>query len=144
MSTIIFRGRLGLDAEVKKSAKGTDYLSMRIAVNEFYRGENKTVWYSVIVMADRVGKMKFTKGTHVEVVGDLFPTPYLTKSGEPAVSLDVMADRISYVTTGTGSNETTTTVTETTADTGKFEKVKPSKEEEVAVPVTDTADDLPF
>ena len=70
----------------------TQFYSMRVATDDFRGGETTTVWVNVRIGADRVGKMKFTKGSHVLVTGTLSASTYQTKAGETAISLDVMAD----------------------------------------------------
>lgn len=141
MVKCFFEGRLGADAELRTAQNGTSqYYSMRVATDEFKGGETTTVWVNVIVGAERVGKMKFTKGSHVLVTGTLKASTYQTKAGETAISLDVMADSINYVKSGGGS---ASQATDETTDTGKFTKTE--KQEAVAAASTSTAaDDLPF
>jgi single-stranded DNA-binding protein len=137
MIKCFFEGRLGADAELRTAQNGgSQFYSMRVATDEFKAGETITVWVNVIVGAERVGKMKFTKGSHVLVSGSLKTSIYQTKAGENAVSIDVMADSINYI-KGGGTSQTS----EDTADTGKF--TKPEANEAVAAASTST-DDLPF
>ena len=137
MIKCFFEGRLGADAELRTAQNGSgQFYSMRVATDEFKAGETTTVWVNVRVGAERVGKMKFTKGSHVLVSGSLKTSIYQTKAGESAVSIDVMADSINYI-KGGGTNQTS----EDTADTGKF--TKPESTEAVAAASTST-DDLPF
>ena len=141
MVKCFFEGRLGADAELRTAQNGTSqYYSMRVATDEFKGGETTTVWVNVRIGAERVGKMKFTKGSHVLVTGTLKTSIYQTKAGENAISLDVMADSINYVKSGSGSS---TQATEETADTGKFTKT--DNPEAVAAASSSTSeDDLPF
>ena len=113
---------------------------MRVATDDFRGGETTTVWVNVRIGADRVGKMKFTKGSHVLVTGTLSASTYQTKAGETAVSLDVMGDSINYVKSG-GNNAAQGA--ENTADTGKFTEPE-NKEAVAAASSSTTADDLPF
>ena len=137
MIKCFFEGRLGADAELRTAQNGTSqFYSMRVATDEFKGGETTTVWVNVIVGAERVGKMKFSKGSHVLVTGNLKTSIYQTKAGENAVSIDVLADSINYV-KGSGTSQTT----EDASDTGKF--TKPEVKETVAAEVS-TTDDLPF
>ena len=137
MVKCFFEGRLGADAELRTAQNSSNqFYSMRVATDEFKAGETSTVWVNVRVGAERVGKMKFTKGSHVLVSGSLKTSIYQTKAGENAVSIDVMADSINYI-KGGGTNQTS----EDTADTGKF--TKPEDKEAVAAASTST-DDLPF
>lgn len=141
MLKTFFEGRLGADAELRTAQNGTSqFYSMRVATDEFKGGETTTVWVTVRIGADRVGKMKFTKGSHVLVTGTLKASTYQTKAGETAISLDVMADSISYIKSGNG---TATQVTDEATDTGKFTKTD-NTEAVAAASSSTTADELPF
>ena len=140
MLKCFFEGRLGADAELRTAQNGTSqFYSMRVATDDYKNGENSTVWVTVRIGAERVGKMKFTKGSHVLVTGTLKASTYQTKAGDTAISLDVMADSINYIKSG-GNN---TTQTEETADTGKFTKTE-SQEVVAAASSSTTTDELPF
>lgn len=137
MIKCFFEGRLGADAELRTAQNGGgQFYSMRVATDEFKAGETTTVWVNVRVGAERVGKMKFTKGSHVLVSGSLKTSIYQTKAGENAVSIDVMADSINYI-KGGGTSQTS----EDTADTGKFTK---SESKEAVAAASTSTDDLPF
>ena len=143
MLKVFFDGRLGADAELKTSQNGgSQFYSMSVATDDFRNGNNETVWVRVSVNTDRVGKMKFTKGSHVLVSGTLRASTYQTKAGEAAVSLDVLADSINYVKSG-GSGATQSDEA-TTANFGKLKK----EEKAAAAPAPATTgtdvDDLPF
>jgi single-stranded DNA-binding protein len=141
MVKCFFEGRLGADAELRTAQNGTNqFYSMRVATDEFKGGETTTVWVNVLIGAERVGKMKFTKGSHVLVTGTLKASIYKTKAGEAAVSLDVMADSINYVKSGGGNASQTT---DEATDTGKFTKTENPEAVEAASSST-SADELPF
>lgn len=145
MVNVEFIGRLGADCEVLTSAKGNPYLRMRVATDEFKsKGERETAWMSVTYAGDRAVHVKeyLTKGKMVQVRGTERITLYTTKSGEPAYSRDVIADRVDFVSTGQQQK-----------DEQQQEKPKQQTEPEVAkvesVPVqstvtSDSDDDLPF
>ena len=63
-----FIGRLGADAETFNGKNG-QFLSFRVATDDYYKGENTTVWVNVTINQDRVGNMKLTKGSHVFIRG---------------------------------------------------------------------------
>lgn len=141
MVKCFFEGRLGADAELRTAQNGTSqFYSMRVATDEFKGGETTTVWVNVLIGAERVGKMKFTKGSHVLVTGTLKASIYKTKAGEAAVSLDVMADSINYVKSGGGNVSQTT---DEATDTGKFTKTE-NPEAVAAASSSTSADELPF
>jgi single-strand DNA-binding protein len=137
-------GRLGADAELRTSAKGNQFLSMRVASNDFIGGENVTTWVNVMWSGERAVKMQehMKKGSAISAHGKLRTSIFTNKNGEQNVSIDLFADSVDFVSLGksgeTQSNDATT-------ETGTF---KPSpKKEEVAVATAaskDAADDLPF
>ena len=131
-----FLGRLGADPELKKAQSGSEYLQMRVASDDFNRGEQTTQWINVTVMKDKLGNRELKKGSFVNVFGKLTTSAYLTKTGEPKSDIYVFADRIDFVGTASGKTQQNDAVVEK-ADTGKFEKVeKTTSKKEV--------DDLPF
>ena len=66
-------GRLGADAELKTSAKGNQFVSMRVASNDFFNGENVTTWVNVMWSGERAVKMQehMKKGSAVSIHGTL-------------------------------------------------------------------------
>ena len=141
MLKVFFDGRLGADAELRTAQNGDNqFYSMRVATDDFKNGETSTVWVNVRIGSERVGKMKFTKGSHVLVTGTLKASTYQTKAGETAISLDVMADSINYIKSGNGS---ATQATDEATDTGKFTKTD-NPETVAAASSSTTEDDLPF
>lgn len=142
MINVNFYGRLGADAELKKSQKGEEYYTFRVAVNYYNRGENATQWVNVTVMKDRVGNRQLNKGSLVTVVGTETVSAYLTKNGEAMPDVSVFADRVDYVNVGSGNTASNTAVT----DTGKFEKTEkaPKKAETKSAASQASDDDLPF
>jgi single-stranded DNA-binding protein len=146
MLKTFFEGRLGADAELKTPQNGgAQFYSMRIATNDYKNGTDDTVWVNVRVNADRAGRMKFTKGSHVLVTGTLRVSTYQNKAGETIPSIDVMADSISYV-KSSSSGGTQSDSTEQ-ANFGQFKK---NEEAAAAEPVpagtsaASNVDDLPF
>lgn len=140
MIKTFFEGRLGADAELRTSQNGSQFYAMRVATDDYKNGENVTIWVNVRVGTERVGNMKFTKGSHVLVGGTLRASTYQTKNGETAVSIDVTADSINYIKGGTsGGTQTNETVT----DTGKFTNTKKEEPATVAA-ASESTDDLPF
>ena len=134
-------GRLGADSELKTSAKGNQFVSMRVASNDFINGENVTTWVNVMWSGDRAVKMQehMKKGSAVSVHGTLRTSIFKNKNGESAVSIDVLADRVDFVNLGkSGDTQTNEAVTET----GTF---KPKAQAaEVAAASAASDDDLPF
>ena len=135
-------GRLGADSELKTSAKGNQFVSMRVASNDFVNGENVTTWVNVMWSGERAVKMQehMKKGSAVSVHGTLRTSIFKNKNGESAVSVDVLADRVDFVNLGkSGDTQTNEAVTET----GTF-KPKAQEAEVAAASAASSDDDLPF
>lgn len=130
-------GRLGADAELKTSAKGNQFVSMRVASNDFFNGENVTTWVNVMWSGERAVKMQehMKKGSAVSVHGTLRTSLFTNKNSEQSISTDLFADRVDFVNLGkSGDTQTNEAVT----DTGTH---KPKPQETAA---STDADDLPF
>jgi len=143
MVNVNFIGRLGADAELKTGKNGKQFVSMRVATDEFKNGEKSTAWLNVTWVNDRGIKMQeyLKKGSAVSVMGSETVSTYQSKNGETMVSRDILADRIEFVNLGksgdTASNDATT-------GTGKFQPKTDEAEMAAATTATNDADDLPF
>ena len=145
-------GRLGADAEVKMGKNGNQFLSMRVATDEFKNGTKGTAWFNVIADAsERNMKMVqyLTKGRMLNIVGTETVDLFTNKNGEPQISRDIRAYNIDFVNIGGNSETTTQTATNTVADKtevpqgcGTFTNPQPSIAASMG-PSNDT-DDLPF
>jgi len=147
MMYIEVNGRLGADAELKTSSKGNQFVSLRVATNDYIGGENITTWVNVLWSGDRAVKMAehFKKGSSVVVRGVPKFSTYTTKNGENAVSVDVFADRVDFGNNGnSGGTQTNDAVTETGKLTPKptAKAAAPAVTQEVVE--SDGVDDLPF
>ena len=150
MVNVEFIGRLGADSEVKTGKSGNQFLSFRVATDEYRNGKNEASWLNVVYTGERAIKMHqwLTKGKAVSVHGVENVGTYVDRNGQTQVSRDVMADRVDFVNVGgsgqTQSNSTTTTQGQANvaaptniappAGTMKPQETMPSKDE----------DDLPF
>lgn len=114
MVNVSIIGRLGADAEERTSQSGSKFLTLNLASDEYNKGERSTSWFRVTYIGDRAIKMKeyLTKGKLVEVHGTERVSLYTNKSGEAAISRDVMADRVDFVSVGSGQTQTTEVTTE--------------------------------
>ena len=133
-------GRLGADAELKTSAKGNQFVSMRVASNDFFGGENVTTWVNVMWPGDRAVKMQehMKKGSAVSIHGTLRTSLFTNKNGEQSISTDLFADRVDFVNLGkSGDTQTNEAVT----DTGTL---KPKAQETSSAAASKDVDDLPF
>ena len=137
MINVNFNGRLGADAEVRTSKNGKQYVSMRVATDEFKNGEKSTAWLNVTYHSERAIKMQpfLKKGSAISVIGSETVGTYQDKNGETQISRDILADRVDFLGLGiSGSTQSNETVT----DTGKFKK---TDEAEMATATASTSDD---
>jgi len=103
MATIIHvMGRLGKDPETRVTASGQKVTSFSVASNTRRQGEDHTVWYRVTVFGERLDKMMsfLKKGSGVHVVGTFDARTYQDKEGKTQVSLEVIAEHISFLPSG--------------------------------------------
>ena len=73
-SQLIICGRVGNDPTLETSEKGTDWMSINVAVNYFERGETNTYWIKCTAFgrtAQGLEKSGFGKGSLVLVSGQL-------------------------------------------------------------------------
>lgn len=149
-------GRLGADAEVKSGKNGNQFLSMRVATDEFKNGNKGTAWFNVVAEAnDRNMKLVqyLTKGKMVNIVGTETVDLFTNKNGEPQISRDIRAFNIDFVNIGSKENAegSVTTSTQTTTPIQVNEQVPPMSCGTFAKPQPSAAatsstddDDLPF
>jgi len=135
-------GRLGADSELKTSKNGKQFLTMRVASNDFIGGENLTTWISVLWGGERAVKMAehLKKGSQVIINGTPKYSLYKAKSGESAIDVSVFADRVDFVSSNSGGTQSN----EAVAETGTFKKKEPAVAAATAKNETNEADDLPF
>ena len=142
-------GRLGADSELRTSKNGNQFVSMRVASNDFVNGENVTTWLNVIWSGERAVKMQehMKKGSLVSIYGTLRTSLFTNKNGEQAISTDVFADRIDFVSGGnSGATPTSDAVADTTTTPAQKQKEEPQAEAmaKVAASSASSDDDLPF
>ena len=158
MRTLQVTGHIVADAEKKLSKSGKEYLTFRIANNEFnddkgQDGKQKPYWISVTSLNQRHFSMTqyLTKGQPVLVVGDYSDRIYQNREGNCEISRDILANAI-YFLPGSGDNgngSSTPKTTETPSVQTKMEAPKPTTAEIKVPPVTSAVnnsddDDLPF
>jgi len=97
-------GNVGADPELRYTAKGTQILSFRVAVNQVRSGpdgerQENTEWFRVRVSGRQVEfvQPRISKGGRVLVIGRLDISHYQSKDGEPRTGFDVWADEVQLV-----------------------------------------------
>ena len=140
MVNVNFIGRLGADSEVKTSNNGKQFVTFRVATDEFIKGEKSTAWLNVTYIGDRAVKMSeyLKKGHAVSVIGVETVRPYQTNNGETAFSRDILADRVDFVNLGQSKDANDG------AASDKTDTPQKSNDMAVAAAATSSDDDLPF
>lgn len=136
-----FIGRIGKDAKVINGSKG-DFLSMDVAVSDFFKGQETTTW--VRVRSNRhVNLQKWlTKGKLILVEGVLSkPSIWTDNQGTEHVQISVTADNIHFVSNGKKKDGTPTDKAETPTETTKAGE--PKDDDPLGAP-TDNEDSAPF
>ena len=98
---VTFNGRLGNDAEIKTSAKGNQFVSFTVAVDDYDSATKQRItnWVRVTDFSNRTTNMLqyLRKGTSVFVTGTLTCGVYLDKTTNvPKISYDATAFRIEF------------------------------------------------
>ena len=108
-STIILKGRLGRDAELKATANGNQFISFSMAVDEIETKDRKrTDWYSVSSsLPNHINGLRqyLTKGKPIEVIGSLTPKVYTDRNGVTRPDLNVRAFAINFIDFGGKKDE---------------------------------------
>lgn len=147
-------GRLGRDAEIVKNERG-DFLSFSLATDEFKRGNKTTTWLSVVLHDVKLAEW-LKKGRMVNIIGTETINTYTDKNGTLQISRNVSADKVEFISVGSGATQNNTSDTEGNADvaatitTGVLSKPSTvqatAKTANVNTAAIDNAndDDLPF
>lgn len=91
LSSYAFTGRLGADAQVKKTSNGKTYMEMSVAVTTGYGDYKKTLWIKVKQWGERVNNIAsiFTKGVLISACGEPSINEWDGKDGTHHASLEV-------------------------------------------------------
>ena len=91
LSSYAFTGRLGADAQVKKTPNGKTYMEMSVAVTTGYGDYKKTLWIKVKQWGERVNNIVgiFTKGALISACGEPSINEWDGKDGTHHVSFEV-------------------------------------------------------
>lgn len=159
MVNVNFIGRLGGNAETKTAQNGRQFISFNVATDEYQRGEKTTAWLRVTYTGDRALKMAqyLTKGKLVNIIGSETVYTYQRQDGQTAINRDVLADKVDFVSIGSGHTHDDQAAA--SADCGTLERPQaltvpptptpiptssiPQQVAVAAAPVEDD-DDLPF
>jgi single-strand DNA-binding protein len=149
MIQVNFNGRLGADAESRKSKDGKDFITFSVAVNEKRNGERKTTWMRVVSDNMKIAPY-LKKGSLVFISGNEDVSTFTDKNGSTQVSRDVRAHSIDFIPVGNGESGNT----ESKASVVNQDLVPNSMEMScgtlqphmamASTSTTDDSDDLPF
>ncbi len=91
LSSYAFTGRLGADAQIKKTPNGKSYMEMSVAVTTGYGEYKKTLWIKVKQWGERVNNIVniFTKGALISACGEPSINEWDGKDGSHHASLEV-------------------------------------------------------
>lgn len=91
LSSYAFTGRLGADAQVKRTPNGKTYMEMSVAVTTGYGEYKKTLWIKVKQWGERVNNIVgiFTKGALITACGEPSINEWDGKDGSHHANLEV-------------------------------------------------------
>lgn len=141
-------GRLGGDSEIKTGKNGGQFVTFRLATDEYKGGKNETAWLNVVDYNEKTLKMAqyLKKGTMVNVHGVETVDVYQNRNGEFVPSRDIRAYSVDFVNSGQSGMTSSSDAQQVTkpqvnegVDCGKLTPPKTSNQTIQAVD-----DDLPF
>jgi single-strand DNA-binding protein len=101
---VILVGNLGRDPELKYTPAGDALCKFSVAVSEKWRNkaneqQEKTVWFSVTVWGNQAETCAqyLAKGSQAMIIGTVEARAYMGKDGNPAVSLDLKARDVRFL-----------------------------------------------
>lgn len=101
--TIII-GNVGRDAEWKTTQNGEGFTTFSVAVSEQWTDRNgtkreRTNWYRVTAWGKlaEICQQYVSKGKSLMVIGNVTASAYLNKAGEAQASLELRADRVTFL-----------------------------------------------
>lgn len=153
-------GRLGADSELKSSLSGKQFVTFRLATDQYNRKTktNETIWFNVIDFSERAIKMQsnLKKGSMVNVFGVERLELFQNKNGETVITRELLSDRFEFVSSGVkqqnGQDSSyANSIKQSVADAEAFRTPQPSYSSQVTIPTVDVSslqpvsdDDLPF
>lgn len=144
MRKLTLIGRIVADAEKQVTSNGREYLTFRLANNEFADpkdsdGKQTPYWFRVTSWeAKHINLTKYlTKGKPVIVIGDYKDSIYESKNtGKWEISRDIIADSINFVEGSASNNGTQPTTTTQKNDAASVNTTKTTIPQVTSTPVT--------
>lgn len=96
MATLVVTGRLGADAELRKTTGGTEVLAWSMAYDTGYGDKKKSHWVKCALFGKRAASLAniLSKGSLVEVSGEPVVSTWKDKSGEPRGQIEVSVQEV--------------------------------------------------
>ena len=138
VNKVILIGRLGQDPELKYTSSGTAVLTLSVATNTSYKGQDgnnveQTEWNRVVAwrkLAEIIGQYAH-KGSRLYVEGRLTTRSWDDQNGVKRYTTEVQADSIQLLDSKGESS-------------GSAPTPPPPPDNHIAEPSADEGDDLPF
>ena len=111
LSSYAFTGRLGADAQVKKTLNGKTYMEMSVAVTTGYGDYKKTLWIKVKQWGERVNNIVgiFTKGALISACGEPSINEWDGKDGVHHANLEVNCTNVQILSSKKSTRDGNTT-----------------------------------
>lgn len=98
MNRICLAGRLAADPEVVKGSEELKITRIRVAVDEWVKGERESYFFNVTTFGPTArASAGLTSGASVAVDGRIRTRTYQTKEGENRRDIDIVADRVDFL-----------------------------------------------
>lgn len=96
ISVVVISGRLTRDSELKYGNSGTAILHFSVAVNDWYKGEEKTSFFDCVLFGQYAEKIapKLRKGTGVVISGKLEQDRWQDQSGQNRSKVQIIAREV--------------------------------------------------
>jgi single-strand DNA-binding protein len=147
MQKVTLIGNLGRDPEERFTSSGKRIITLSLAVQS---GKDSTVWYELSIWEDRIPMFKgmlphLKKGSRLLVMGDLgIPHCYMSKTGDPKVSLKVTPFSLSFMSSGSaGSEKSEATIYPQGNKTPSFEE-RPLEDKKLTLEDIMGTEEVPF
>ena len=102
LNRVILTGRLTRDPEVRATQSGISVAKFTIAVNHYYKGEEKTSFIDLTAFGKNAELLRdyFKKGSAIGIDGTLHQESWESKEGEKRSKLVVYCERIDFIGSG--------------------------------------------
>ncbi len=141
VNKVILLGNLGMDPEVMTLESGVKMARLRIATNEYYKGQDgenmeKTEWHTVVLWRNRaeLAEKYLNKGRQVYIEGRLRTRQWQDKDGNQRYTTEIVGDVINFIGGRPGQDQPGKQATQQT----------PQSAPPVPDAPPDESDDLPF